>query len=259
MNNPQYHQAYAPSPAFVPTPNLSSSISLDEEVKLYTTTAQRSLHESLADIFSIIVALDFLEKAFIRDSIKEHEYTPTCFRLLGQYKTILSNDEVSKAFVDLDTFKREYDIEYPAATSRLKIGVPQTSEHPSRGGAADHHHHQGSMPKNGITAILGQPQHAPSAGPSAKAVAECTQNFITFMDALSLDFKAKDQLHPLLSELMSSLNNVSSGDFEGRGNLVHWLIKLNGMKATEEMDKEEARQMVFDVDNAYQAFFRTLK
>ncbi|KAF3140844.1 Vacuolar protein-sorting-associated protein 28 [Orbilia oligospora] len=237
MNNPQYHPAYAPSPSFVPTPSLSSTISLDEEVKLYTTTAQRSLHESLADLFSIIVALDFLEKAFVRDSIKEHEYTPTCFRLLGQYKTILSNDEVSKAFVDLETFKREYDIEYPAATSRLKIG--------------------GNIPKNGITAILGQPQ--PSAGPSAKAVAECTQNFITFMDALSLDFKAKDQLHPLLSELMSSLNNVSNGDFEGRGNLVHWLIKLNGMKATEEMEQEDARQLSFDVDHAYQAFFRTLE
>ncbi|KAK6340322.1 Vacuolar protein-sorting-associated protein 28 [Orbilia blumenaviensis] len=255
MNNPQYHPAYAPSPSFVPTPSLSSTISLDEEVKLYTTTAQRSLHESLADLFSIIVALDFLEKAFVRDSIKEHEYTPTCFRLLGQYKTILSNDEVSKAFVDLETFKREYDIEYPAATSRLKIGVPATSEHPSRGGGPDHP--QGSIPKNGITAILGQPQ--PSAGPSAKAVAECTQNFITFMDALSLDFKAKDQLHPLLSELMSSLNNVSNGDFEGRGNLVHWLIKLNGMKATEEMDQEDARQLSFDVDHAYQAFFRTLE
>ncbi|KAF3934245.1 hypothetical protein ABW20_dc0110621 [Dactylellina cionopaga] len=255
MNNPQYHPAYAPSPSFVPTPNLSSSISLDEEVKLYTTTAQRSLHESLADLFSIIVALDFLEKAFVRDSIKEHEYTPTCFRLLGQYKTILSNDEVSRAFVDLETFKREYDIEYPAATSRLKIGVPATSEHPSRGGGADLP--QGNMPKNGITAILKQSQQ--SAGPSAKAVAECTQNFITFMDALSLDFKAKDQLHPLLSELMSSLNNVSNGDFEGRGNLVHWLIKLNSMKATEEMDKEDARQMAFDVDNAYQAFFRTLE
>ncbi|KAK6539419.1 Vacuolar protein-sorting-associated protein 28 [Orbilia ellipsospora] len=239
MNNPQYHPAYAPSPSFVPTPSLSTSISLDEEVKLYTTNAQRSLHESLADIFSIIVALDFLEKAFVRDSIKEHEYTPTCFRLLGQYKTILSNDDVSKAFVDLDTFKKEYDIEYPAATSRLKIGVPATSEHPSRGGGADHP--QANTPKN------------------AKAVAECAENFITFMDSIRLGFNAKDQLHPLLSALMSSLNNVSNGDFEGRGNVVRWLIKLNSMKATEEMDKEDARQMAFDVDNAYQAFFRSLE
>ena len=78
------------------------------------------------------------------------------------------------------------------------------------------------------------------------------------MDALSLDYKAKDQLHPLLSDVMSSLNNVSSGDFDGRGQLVHWLIKLNGMRATEEMETEEARQMAFDVENAYQAFFRTL-
>jgi len=94
---------------------------------------------------------------------------------------------------------------------------------------------------------------------SAKAVAECTQAFITFMDALSLEYKAKDQLHPLLSDVMASLNKVSSGDFEGRGTLVHWLIKLNSMKATEEMDPEDARQMAFDVENAYNAFYNNLK
>ena len=40
----------------------------------------------------------------------QHRYTITCSRLLGQYKTILKNPTVAAAFVDLDTFKREYDV-----------------------------------------------------------------------------------------------------------------------------------------------------
>lgn len=47
------------------------------------------------------------------------------------------------------------------------------------------------------------------------------------MDALKLNYKAKDQLHPLLSELMTSLNKVTSQDFEGRGKIVQWYVDYN--------------------------------
>ena len=75
MSAPKY-QPYAPSPySYTPSPHsLSTSISLDEEVKLSTTSQQRELNESLAEIFSIIVTLDFLEKAYIKDSINQEEY-----------------------------------------------------------------------------------------------------------------------------------------------------------------------------------------
>ena len=75
MSAPKY-QPYAPSPySYTPSPHsLSTSISLDEEVKLSTTLQQRELNESLAEIFSIIVTLDFLEKAYIKDSINQEEY-----------------------------------------------------------------------------------------------------------------------------------------------------------------------------------------
>jgi len=257
MNTPSY-QAYAPTSYYnTPIPTIDSTISLDEEVKLSVTTAQRSLHESLAEIYSIIVTLDFLEKAFVRDSIKESEYTATCLRLLGQYKTILKSEEVNREFGDLEVFKKEYDMEYPSATARLTIGVPATYEnsHFSNGGRQ----HNGHDHLNDRGGSFVHPNIGNAAAPSAKAVAECTQAFITFMDALSLEYKAKDQLHPLLSDVMSSLNKVASGDFEGRGTLVHWLIKLNSMKANQEMEEEEARQMAFDVENAYNAFYRALK
>ena len=76
MNRPEssYHQPYAPSPySYTPNPSLSSHVSLDEEIKLSATPQQRELHESLAEIFAIIIALDYVEKAFVKDSIAQEE------------------------------------------------------------------------------------------------------------------------------------------------------------------------------------------
>lgn len=148
-------------------------------------------------------------------------YTPTCLRLLGQYKTLLKNPGVLSVFGDLESFKREYDIEYPSATERLKIGVPATFEQPVHNAASS----------------------AP-AGISAKAAADATQNFITFMDALRLSFTAKYQLHPLLSDVITAVNNVTGAkEFEGRQNIIKWLIVLNQMGAGDEITEAQGQQV----------------
>jgi hypothetical protein len=55
------------------------------------------------------------------------------------------------------------------------------------------------------------------------ADAGATQSFITFMDALKLNLRAKDQLHPFLTELMSGYSRFKgSGEWEGRGKILHW-------------------------------------
>jgi ESCRT-I complex subunit VPS28 len=61
-------------------------------------------------VFSIIITLDELEKAYLKDAISESEYTGSCDRLLKQYKAILTDEAVSRAFVDLETFKLEWDV-----------------------------------------------------------------------------------------------------------------------------------------------------
>ena len=66
---------------------------------------------------------------------------------------------------------------------------------------------------------------------------------------------SKDSLHPLLSEVIQSVNAVTGGeDFEGRGKIVGWLIRLNGMRANEELGEEEARQLSFEMEGAYAGF-----
>lgn len=100
-------------------------ISLDEEVRLHTTNAEREKYNLLATLFGIIVSLDYLERAYVRDSITAAEYasliytpsrasqlrtrySPACTRLLSQYKTMLKlvGDEVRS----IDQFMNRYRV-----------------------------------------------------------------------------------------------------------------------------------------------------
>lgn len=84
-----------------------------QEVKLASTSAERDLYESLAEIYSIIVTLDGLEKAYIKDAVTEAEYTETCTRLLKQYKSSLGDETVAREFGDLESFKRTWAVSIP--------------------------------------------------------------------------------------------------------------------------------------------------
>lgn len=193
---------------------------------------------SLAEIFSIIITLDELEKAFLKDAIPEADYTEICERSLKQYKSILSDDTVAKAFVGLEEFKAEWDLEVPRATERLKVGMPSTAIHASAGSAP-----------------------APAAATSNKSgalILEATQDFITFLDALRLGLLAKDQLHPLLTDVIQSVNKVTDHDFENRGKIIQWLITLNQMRATEELSEDQSRELESDINSAYMGFKSTL-
>jgi ESCRT-I complex subunit VPS28 len=81
-----------------------------QEVKLTGTRAERDLQDSLAEVFSIVITLDEIEKAYLKDAIPEVDYTEICDRLLKQYRAILTDETVAKAFVDLETFKASWDV-----------------------------------------------------------------------------------------------------------------------------------------------------
>lgn len=69
---------------------------------------------------------------------------------------------------------------------------------------------------------------------------------------------SKDSLHPLLSEVIQSVNKVTDRDFEDRGKIIQWLITLNQMRATEELTEEQAREASFEIEGAYAGFKATL-
>ncbi|GAB7356057.1 hypothetical protein MBLNU459_g6674t1 [Dothideomycetes sp. NU459] len=230
--------AYAPTPySYTPTSTLSATINLDEEVKLTSNAAERELYDSLAEIYSIIITLDALEKAYLKDSVSESEYTETCSRLLKQYKSNLADDSVSRAFDSLDAFKAEWNLEVPRATERLRIGLPATIEAPSHRTAS----------------------HAPGSGIAATHIVAASENFITLLDAIKMNMLSKDTLHPILVETIQAVNKVTDRDFDNKGKIVQWLITLNQMRAAEDLSPEQARELQFDMNLAYDGFKSTLE
>ncbi|KAK5452012.1 Vacuolar protein-sorting-associated protein 28 [Exophiala xenobiotica] len=226
---------YAPTPySYTPTNALSARINLDEEVKLTDSATERDLIDSLAEIYSIIRTIDGLEKAYIKDALPETEYSDMCSKLLKQYRSILNDENVSRQFVDLDTFTQQWDIECPRAKERLRVGLTADEV---------------------LTVQKATPgSNAPIATASGSLILAATENFITFLDALRLNMVSKSALHPLLSDVIQSVNKVSDQDFEHRGKIIQWLITLNQMKTSEELSEEQARDLAFDMEQAYNGF-----
>lgn len=73
-----------------------------------------------------------------------------------------------------------------------------------------------------------------------------------------MNILSKDTLHPILVDTIQSVNKVTSRDFENKGKIVQWLITLNQMRAAEELTAEQARELQFDLNAAYEGFKATL-
>jgi ESCRT-I complex subunit VPS28 len=125
-------------------------------------------------------------------------------------------------------------MECPRARERIRVGIPATVE---------------------------QPSHKPAASGSeaaATSVATATENFITLLDAIKIGMAEKDTLHPLLVDIIQSVNKVTDDDFENKAKIVQWLITLNQMRAADKLSEEQAREFQFDMNQAYSGFKATL-
>lgn len=243
-------QPYAPTP-HLPVP--TSTTLLDRELPLSPTAALRELHESLSELSAILRSLDLLEKSFIRDSIPAGIYTPICARLLRQYNAVLSDPRVSAEFGDVKSFARKWRLEVPAAVRRIGVGAPAT----------DHHVEVEPKEEEGAgEELVGEGGNGGgSGGVNPKFAAEATQNFITFMDALRLNYRGVEELHPLLAPVVASVDKALEGtgrEWEGRGMAVRWLIRLNQGKAGEEIGEEEERELLWDMERGYGSFLEVL-
>ena len=106
-------QPYAPTPFAAPpsAAPLDATLSLDAEVQLPApSSSERDVLDSLAELYSIIVALEALERAFNRDTLSDTEYSELCTRLLKQYRSNLGDERVARAFGDLDAFKAQWEV-----------------------------------------------------------------------------------------------------------------------------------------------------
>ncbi|KAK0425771.1 hypothetical protein QR680_009375 [Steinernema hermaphroditum] len=198
---------------------------LMQEVRLYENSAEREQTDNLSELYAVINSLECLEKLFSRDFISSREYTTECSKLLGQFKVALKFVQGT----DINEFVRKYRINCPAALERIKEDRPITVRD--------------------------------DKGNAYKCIANTVELFITLFDQLKLDIRAVDELHPSLSELYATINSMSSlpDNFDAKIKVKYWFDKLNGMAAHEEISTETARQMVFELETAYNSFNRFLQ
>jgi len=229
----------------------NSSISLDVPFKLYENSKEQHLYEALSELYSIIVTLNSLERAFIKDTLYDN-YEARVNRLISQYNAILKQEEVLSLFGSLEQFTTTYQLDAPYAKNRLEVGLPLQEPQLTYNGT-------GNVSITG-TADLGAGAGAGTGSNySSRAVAEATGNFITCMDAIKLHYRTKEQLHPLFSDLIMSINKVlNNGEFEGKAKIVEWLIKLNGLGIDESISEQESKTLLFDLDNSYKGFYSKL-
>merc|ERR1712226_1380095 len=208
----------------------ASDMSLEEpEVPLYETSRERQTYDEMANLYAIIMATEHLERAYVQDAIDAETYTSQCKKLISQFGVA---EHVLKDQMSTETFMSLYQMDCPRAVERLLVqGIPQ----PIKG--------------------------ADSSANHAATVAETVQFFITTMDAVRLEQRYVDELQPLLSDLMDSLTRLpeTPNDFEPNRKVQTWLQKLNAMRAVDEIEEEDARQLLHDMDSAYTEFTRYLK
>jgi len=79
------------------------------------------------------------------------------------------------------------------------------------------------------------------------------------MDALRLNLRTKEELHPLLRDLVTSCSKFKGHKDSGsRSRMISWLITLNGMQISERLNDEHLHQLLFDIEHAYNEFFQSL-
>jgi len=195
-----------------------------EEVRLYESSGERERLDNLSELYAVIIALENLEKILGRDYISPKEYTAECSKLLTQFKVTLK----LLPGLDFQDFLKKYKVNCPAALERIQQDRPTT--------------------------VKGDDQ-------SNSTIAEIVALFITLQDQLKLNIRAVDELFPILTDLRHAMETLSylPSDFDGRSKVIIWHQKLNGMSASEEIADEVARQMVFELETAYNSFVRFLR
>lgn len=90
------------------------------EAQLYTTPSAREKWDASANLYSLLLCLDALERAYVNQAIDERQYEPSCTRLLAQIKTSVKlvtatggmrNPDEDPPYVgDVDEFMREWSV-----------------------------------------------------------------------------------------------------------------------------------------------------
>ena len=178
-----------------------------------------------------MIKTEKLEKAYVNSAVPSAEYESACGELITKYKTL--RNTLSDTVPDVSP-------SWPPTpcTARRRV--------------------TGRWACPPIEHRVNNPSDRSSS--SAVSVAECVHHYIGAMDTIKLNMVAKDQVAPCLSDLLVSLYKVPQlpADFKGKAVAQQWLERLEKMRASDELGDDEVRQLLFDVENSYNAFMQLL-
>lgn len=198
-----------------------------EEIQLWDSREERNKITEFADLFAIMRATEALEIAYCRGVISHSDYQRECSALIRQFQMNEKALRDKRWIADIESFIRSYDIQCSRAYQRLvKEQIPVMVERDDRGSAA--------------------------------AVLEATQAFINAKDALQLNQRAVDVLQPFVMDIMTALRRMTSYglpvDFIGIVKIQQWLLRFNQMKAHDDLEEDDSRQLTHDLETSYSAF-----
>uniref|UniRef100_A0A7S0SGF9 Vacuolar protein sorting-associated protein 28 homolog n=1 Tax=Mantoniella antarctica TaxID=81844 RepID=A0A7S0SGF9_9CHLO len=204
-----------------------------QEVKLWSNKKERQQYDNFANLFALIKTVEKLEKAYVNSAVPSAGYEAACAELITKYKT--ARTTLADTVPDVQHFMATYSMHCLSARHRLQVGFPATIEHRVN-------------------------VNRPGDPSSAVAVAECVHHYIGAMDTLKLNMAAKDQIAPCLSDLVISLHKVPQlpADFPGKACVRRWIGRLDNMRASDELGEDEVRQLLYEIENSYNAFMQLL-
>lgn len=194
---------------------------------------EQEMYDNLGDLFAIIKTTEKLERAYVRDDIKDVDYEPACQKLIGQFRTLWNS--IKEQVPDVQQFMAEHHMQCPMAMTRLiRSGIPATIEHGSASSAND--------------------------SSLQLAVAQSVSAFITAMDSLKLGMVAIDEISPLLQDLLQNLNRLVSlpPDFAAKEKVRKWVSDVHSKPASYELPEDDVRQLLFDLESSYNELLASL-
>ena len=96
-------------------------------------------------------------------------------------------------------------------------------------------------------------------GTDTAVVVDVTTDFITVSDTVAMDMRSVDALQPQVSKLLESLNKLPKlpVDYPAKTKMRGWLQTMDGMRADEELDEAQGRQLTFDIQTELTNFRAT--
>lgn len=203
--------------------NMKGALRPSERIKLWLNTQEQHQWDDLSDLYSLFITTDRLEKLRRRDNITDAEYETECWRLIQKFSGLIHK------IPDIDIFYAEYNINAASGKYRLiDAKIPGTLEVFKR----------------------------PDMEDQNRQNIYCVQKFISLLDNIELNQKSPEDLLNISVSLERSLEKVHGlpKDFPFKAKLRGWIVKMNSMQPTEDLNDADSARFKMDVSAGYNEY-----